>query len=163
MNLLRRLRGVGSTTAVWAVGWTAIAWPVFIALLPRLAMGPRLLAALRMASYAGLAGAATGAAFAVLLTALERRATLASLRSYRVAIWGAAAGAAYGVGIILRGPAGAHESVGVIAAAGAVGAVLGGASGLLTLLLAREGSRPRSVIEAARRTERVWRAGPVAP
>jgi len=138
MKFLRRLRGIVSTAVVWAIGWTLIAWPVFVTLLPRLSIVPRVLSALRMATYAGLAGAVTGTAFAILLTLLERRATLRSLRGRRIGMWGAAAGAAYGVGVILRGPAGAHESFAVFAAAAGVGALLGGASAVLTLLTARE-------------------------
>src|SRR4051794_33364030 len=103
MKFLRRFRGIISTALVWTLTWTLVAWPVFIALLPRLAVVPRLLAALRMASYAGMAGAVTGTAFAILLTTFERRATLTSLRARRIGLWGAAAGTAYGVGIILRG------------------------------------------------------------
>ena len=145
MSMFRRLRGIATTAIVWGLGWTAVAWPVFIVLLPKLNLGPRLLIALRMAAYAGLAGAVVGGSFAVLITVLERRSTLGSLLPRRVGLWGAVAGAAYCVGLILRGPAGIHEAFAVVATAGVTGAILGGASGLLTLLLAREatrGSRP---------------------
>lgn len=136
MGLLRRARGILVTALLWAVGWTAIAWPVATYLLPRFSGMARLTTALRMASYAGVGGAVTGATFATLVVFLERRSTLATFSTRRAALWGATAGAFYAVLLILRGPAGTTESPIVFTAAAAIGAVIGGASAALMRRLA---------------------------
>ena len=141
MNFLRRLRGITAIATTWALGWAGIAAPIFFLLLPRLALGRRLLASLQMAAYAGLAGAIVGATTATLLVLFEHRATFAQLRARRIGFWGAIAGAACTTGLMLLATTGRIESPGITVAAAAVGALLGGASALLTLLVAREADR----------------------
>jgi membrane associated rhomboid family serine protease len=137
MSILRRVRGVLATALTWATGWTVIAWPVFYYLLPRVSGFARVTTALRMAGYAGLAGAVTGATFALMVVFFERRSTLSTFRTSRAAFWGAAAGSAYSIMLILRSPGGAFEPASVLTAGGVVGAVLGGATAALMLRLAQ--------------------------
>lgn len=99
--LRRRLRGFAGTMLTWAAGG---------ALFGVLAAGALSLAVLLPRGYAehvgdltlglgiagGIAGAISGAGFALLLLCSERRRTFAELRSWRVGACGAAASAAMG-------------------------------------------------------------------
>jgi hypothetical protein len=138
MLLIRRLRGILGTAVAWGLGWSAIALPIFIAVVPGSTLFGRVLPALRMASYAGMAGAVSGASFAVLVLVLERRRTLTAFSTRRAALWGALAGGGYSVvALVVQGLARFLEPTAVVSATLLVGGVLGAATGSLMLLLAR--------------------------
>lgn len=137
MYPIRRLRGVAGTALAWGLGWSAIAWPIFLVLAPGNAIVGRLVPALRMASYAGMAGAVSGTTFALLVLTLERHRTLAAFPTRRATLWGALAGSGYSFALVTHGftrlghPASAENSSVI------VGAVLGAATASLMFLLAR--------------------------
>jgi hypothetical protein len=154
MRLIRRLRGVAGTGLAWVLGWSVIAWPIFL-VLDRGGLFTRLVQALRMASYAGLAGAVSGATFAVLVVTLERQRTLAAFPTRRSALWGAVAGSGYSFAVVTHGLTRVGQSVSVITSAVIVGAVLGVATARLMLLLAQRaaerarGAAPATVASSA--------------
>ena len=82
-SIWRRIRGVLGTALTWAAGWAgvgALFWVID---------GGSILAG---AVTVGIAGFATGAAFAVVLAIAEGRRTLDELALRRVAIWGGVGG-----------------------------------------------------------------------
>ncbi len=140
MQILRRARGVLGTSVLWATVWTAAAFPVFAILLRDLPTAWLESAAL-VASRWGLAGAGTGATFALLVLGFERRGAIARFPLGRAAIWGTLAGAGYATATIARflmqiGRPGAQVITSIV-----IGALLGGCSAAAHLALAQRAAR----------------------
>ena len=128
-----RVRGVIGTAVVWGALWAALAFPYFALLLRHVGLAD--LAALAKAW--GLAGVGTGATFALLVVAFERRRTLAKFSPLRAATWGLLAGAGYASATIARFLAHMGSPGTLIGTSIVVGGLLGGASAAVTMALAR--------------------------
>jgi len=128
-----RLRGVLGTAVVWGALWASLAFPYFALLLRHLGLADLAV----LAKAWGLAGAGTGATFALLVVAFERRRTLAKFSPLRAATWGILAGAGYGAATIARFLAHIGSPGTFIANSIVLGGLLGGASAALTMVLAR--------------------------
>src|SRR5262245_43564780 len=128
-----RIRGVMGTAVVWGAMWAALAFPYFALLLRHVGL-PDLAA---LAKAWGLAGVGTGATFALLVVAFERRRTLAKFSPRRAATWGILAGAGYASATAARFLAHIGSPGTLIASSIVFGGVLGGVSAALTMVLAR--------------------------
>ncbi len=146
MTLLHRIRGITTIALTWAAGWTAVAYPCFVVLGSNWPFPLRFLMALKMAAYAGAAGAITGATFASLVAVRERWPSASAFPLRRAAKWGALAGAAFTTFLVARGLSNYLEPVAVLSAASITGAILGGASGALMLAIAQRQSRPHATL-----------------
>ncbi|HEY4131688.1 MAG TPA: hypothetical protein VGM50_13805 [Gemmatimonadaceae bacterium] len=146
MSFLRRIRGIAGVALTWAAGWTVVAYPCFVAIGSHWPFPLRLVMALKMAAYAGIAGAITGGAFATLITMRERWSSVNEFPLRRAAKWGALAGTAFTTLLVARGFSNYLEPVAVIAAASITGAVLGGATGALMLAIVQRRSLPDAVV-----------------
>lgn len=136
-GLLLRIRGLLGTAIVWATVWAGVAFPTFALFLRRVEPPIGLADLALLARSWGLAGAGTGATFALLVTAFERRRTLAKFSSRRAAMWGMVAGAGYSSLTIARFLAQIGRPGTQIATSIVVGGLLGGASAALTMVVAR--------------------------
>ncbi|HEY7394954.1 MAG TPA: hypothetical protein VH559_08915 [Gemmatimonadaceae bacterium] len=143
-----RIRGVLGTAVVWGIVWATVAFPTFALLLRHFPIRWAGLALLARAW--GLAGAGTGATFALLVVAFERRRTFAKFSPRRAATWGMLAGAGYASLTIARFLAQIERPGTQIAASIVMGGFLGGASAALTMVLAR---RSKAVAEQDTRDE----------
>lgn len=147
--VLRRLRGVLGTAVTWAVLWALIgglfylAW--FLLSPPPARLGVSLWDALAIGVPVGaIAGAMTGAFFAVVLMIAERRNTIEQLSLGRMGVLGTAVGAllvfldplssliARGTFVIPRGLVPTMVVLGI----------LGGSSAMVMLQVARRGIGP---------------------
>jgi hypothetical protein len=120
---------------VWGIVWATVAFPTFALLLRHFPIRWADLALLARAW--GLAGAGTGATFALLVVAFERRRTLAKFSPGRAATWGILAGAGYASLTIARFLAQIGRPETQVASSIVMGGLLGGASAALTMGLAR--------------------------
>ena len=132
-----RLRGALGTAVVWGTVWAVVAFPTFALLLRRIELPLGFADLAVLAKAWGLAGAGTGATFALLVAAFERRRTLAKFSPLRAATWGVLAGAGYGSATIARFLAHIGSPGTLIAKSIVVGGLLGGASAAVTMALAR--------------------------
>lgn len=140
--IARKARGVLGMALTWGMAWV----PVSVALLPiylrTWAIGtidPR--AVIAMAVEGFVLGALNGAAFSLVLAAVERRRRLGDLRSRRIAWYGTFAGGA--IATIVTGIANVvvpHSAANQWFLVNlAIFSALGGASGAASLALARRG------------------------
>ena len=94
-TLQRRLRGISGIALTWGVGWSVIGaalWTVVRFVVPEdIGSGEGIL---RASAIFGMTGALAGAAFAGLLSLVERRRTLQQLTWTRALVLGAAGTAA---------------------------------------------------------------------
>src|SRR5262245_13516644 len=132
-----RIRGVVGTAVVWGAVWTALAFPTFALLLRRVERPLGFADLAVLAKAWGLAGAGTGATFALLVVGFERRRTLAKFSTLRAATWGMLVGAGYGSATVARFLAHMGSPRTLIAKSIVVGGLLGGASAAVTMALAR--------------------------
>ena len=138
-----RIRGVLGTAVVWGTVWAALAFPTFALLLRHLALEDLAF----LARAWGLAGAGTGATFALLVVAFERRRTLATFSPRRAATWGLLAGAGYASLTVARFLAHIGRPGTQIATSIVVGGLLGGASAALTMVLARRANASAEAVD----------------
>lgn len=142
MRLVRRIRGVLGTSVIWAVTWTTAVFPVFAILLRNMLPPASWLPDVALLAVRwGLLGAGTGATFALLLLAFERRSTLAKFAITRAALWGSVAGAGYASVTIARFLAQIGRAPSEVGTSIVVGAVLGGCSAAMNLALAKRAAR----------------------
>lgn len=121
-RLLRRIRGVIGTAAIWAVSWVGLG--AGIGALAGFEFGT----ILRIALSNLVGGFLAGATFAVILSVTERNRSLEDLSLKRVALWGAAGGMllslipiAYGFPVAyLLGPLVINGGIGAGMAAGSI-------------------------------------------
>src|SRR5262249_50222032 len=91
MNGTLRLRGVIGVGTTWGVCFSALSSLLFLVArlsgsLPVEVFGSRMVVAIAARGF--VVGALSGAVFSLVLTAAERRRTLAGLSAGRVALWG---------------------------------------------------------------------------
>ena len=104
MFILRRIRGVAVSAAIWAVAFAAVGLarlPVYDFLGTLYPTGPGgLLGVVRTVALNGaVAGLASGALFATIVMLAERRHNFASLTARRFALWGLGAGMLFTGGV----------------------------------------------------------------
>jgi hypothetical protein len=126
---LRRLRGVLTTAALWAIPWSAFGLVAGVAyklgLFPTgfVFFGPSILGGIvgTLGIAGAIVGAVNGAVFATLLLVAERKHHLGDLRAGRTGIWGGLATGAT-VLLILGSPyiAAGTAVIGFLAGAGSV-------------------------------------------
>lgn len=158
MRLIRRLRGALGTGLTWAGGWGvlgAIHGAVIGAIKPWQwdLYNPVTTTAF---GYA-IAGLVAGTGFGALLAVLDRRTTIAHLSRVRVAIWGAAGGALVPVVVHLTRGLTSSAGWGDVALTASVTGLLGAASALATLKLAR---RTPDALETQREREMLSEPAP---
>ena len=141
MLALRRFRGIVGTALVWGIGWAAISWPIYFLIFPNLSALARVTAASWLSSRVGVAGAATGATFALLVLAFERRHGLCQFTTQRAALWGVLAGCGSCFAALAVTPTGFSQAPGLLGSALALGTTFGGATAAFTLLAARRSAR----------------------
>src|ERR1041385_8381493 len=99
-SILRKTRGIVLTAITWAVAWVLAGelYGVITQVLPRgvpqLHLSP-LPIFVAIAEWWGITGALAGSAFAILLIIAERRASIESISTIRMALWGGLAGVVY--------------------------------------------------------------------
>jgi len=144
--IARRIRGILGLALAWSVPWAVIGGILGAGLLLSVAASsplsvgtfwrPWLLGCLFWGGW----GFATGATFAVLLTAAGGRQELEDLSLVRFAFWGGLAGLLPAIGLLTAGMAlGGTVSAGAGAVVVATGIGLGAACGTGSLMLARSG------------------------
>src|SRR5215510_2163589 len=113
--------------------WAALTFPYFALLLRHLGLADLAV----LAKVWGLAGAGTGATFALLVVAFETRRTFAKFSPRRAATWGTLAGAGYASVTVARFLSHIGQPGTQVAKSIVMGGLLGGASAALTMVLAR--------------------------
>ena len=121
-GLLKRVRGILKTGAIWAGAWIGLGMGIGAL------VGIDLRFFLPMALNSAVAGFIAGASFAVILSVAERHRTLEDLSLRRVAMWGAGGGLllsfiplAFGMPLpLLLGPLLINSGIGAGLAAGSV-------------------------------------------
>jgi len=148
MRLLRRVRGALGTGLTWAAGWGLLGavhgflvgmwkpwqWALYNPV-STTAFG-----------YA-LAGLIAGTGFSCLLSWMDRRSNLRRLSRFRVAVWGATGGAFVPVLVHLTRGLTSSAGWGDVALTAAAVAVLGSASAVATLWVARRSAPETHDIE----------------
>ena len=127
---VKRLRGVIGTATIWGLAWFGVSlafWSTKLFGLSALELG----LAVGSAAGVGLAGAITGACFAVVVGIAERRRSFAELTMPRMAVWGAIAGTPLALAVV------AEVSFAEWAICAAALGLLGACSSAASLTLAR--------------------------
>lgn len=140
MNLLRRIRGVLGTAAVWASCWMILTLPLALWESLPLPEQQRLRFVLRNAVEWGKWGVVSGAGFALLMLLAERHSTLHQLRAWRSALWGALGAQVLPATIYILAPSGyplSTASPAYLAFACGFSAILGAGSAVGMVRLAR--------------------------
>jgi len=143
MSILRWLRGILGTAVTWAVLWSSIG-TVLAVITIVLNGGPDVASLLKytfwVAAFYAVWGAVSGGMFALVLTATERRRSLADLSLLRIVIWGAVGALAVPI-LFITVVGGADIQLVPTVPFFAITAGLGGLSSGSTLLLARRQHR----------------------
>lgn len=148
-TFLRRLRGIGGIALTWSLIWAGLGAAIVIGRLvlygsPFVVTRPAILTtALTVAAVYGIYGFEVGMLFGSVLALAERRRTIEQLNAWRIAGWGAVAGAAVPLAttalVLLSGGGRFADTVSTSIIAASLGAMC--ASG--TLKIARAGSSER--------------------
>jgi MFS family permease len=150
----RRLRGVAGTALVWAATWTVGYAPFALEQwrpggwehprLPLWVLGAFLL-------IGTIWGLVSGATFALLLTAAERRNGWERLRNRRVALWGALGGVApaLALGIAIVASSGDHKPWVAVSIFTVVSALLGAGLAMTHVSVARRAPTPAATMREA--------------
>ena len=154
MQSSQRFRGIFGLSAIWGVALSAVATSTLVlglatGIVPDSIYGVRELVA--VAARGLVVGAVAGGLFGWILTMRERHATLATLSSKRMALWGSIAAGSVPV-LITVAAASPILPLGIMAASVAAFASGGGVFAASLLRIARR--RPTTLVGAADESQR---------